>query len=287
MMRTLAIGAAGLAILYVAIVALLFFFQSRVVHQPGSRELISDPEDIGLDYEAVHITTADDVRIHGWLIPASGPRRGVLLFFHGNAGNISHRLDSIRIFHELGLDTLIIDYRGYGQSEGRPSEQGLYADAKAARAYLRERGYDDREIVYFGRSLGGAVATDLAATIAPAALILESTFTSIPDVAADAYPVFPVRLLARLEYPARNNLQDVRAPVLVIHSRDDELIDFDHGKALYEAAPGPKRFLEIEGDHNSGFLQSRARYTETLDDFLTEYLGPANEAESRQGGAAR
>ena len=272
MIRAVVIGAGGLAILYVAITALLFFFQSRLVHLPGSSELVASPDDIGLEYESVRIEAADGVRIHGWLVPAPGQRRGALLFFHGNAGNISHRLESLRVFHELGLDTLIIDYRGYGQSDGKPSEKGLYADAKAARAYLRERGYDDNEIVYFGRSLGGAVAAHLAADTPPAALILESTFTSIPDVAAETYRIFPVRLLARLEYPTLENLKSTRAPVLIIHSPDDELISFHHGERLYEAAREPKRFLEIEGGHNTGFQRSRARYVDTLDNFLGEHV---------------
>ena len=261
-----------LAGLYLLAAALLFACQSRLIHLPGSRELVADPGDIGLPFESVEVTTADGVRLHGWLVPAQAPRRGIVLFFHGNAGNISHRLDSLQSFHGLELDTLIIDYRGYGQSEGRPSEQGLYADAEAALAYLRERGYRPDEIVYFGRSLGGAIAAYLAAHHRPAAVIIESSFTSIPDLAAELYRMFPARLLTRIEYPTRDHLAKADAPTLIVHSRDDELISYAHGRRLYEAAPEPKRFVELEGDHNLGVFQSRERYLAALDEFLSATL---------------
>lgn len=261
-----------LAALYVLACALLFACQNRLMHLPDD-EIVADPGHADLAYERVAIDTRDGLRLDGWLVPAQEPR-GALLFFHGNAGNISHRIESLRIFHELGLTTLIVDYRGYGRSEGSPTESGLYKDAEAALAFLRERGLRDREIVYFGRSLGGAVAAHLAARAPPGALILESTFTSAPDVAAEHFPIFPVRLLARLSYPAEDNIAEVDRPVLVIHSPDDEIVPYAHGRALRAAAPGPASFLEIEGDHNTGFLHSRQRYTDGLDAFLSEHLPP-------------
>lgn len=148
-------------------------------------------------------------------------------FLHGNAGNISHRLDSLRIFHGLGLDVLILDYRGYGRSEGRPSEEGTYRDARAASRYLVEaRGVAPERIVVFGRSIGAAIAAALAVEQRPAALILESGFTSVPDLAADLYPWLPARRLARLHYDTRARLPHVTVPVLIVHSRDDEIISF-------------------------------------------------------------
>jgi fermentation-respiration switch protein FrsA (DUF1100 family) len=259
---------------YACVALALFFAQSRLVHLPEipGRALTATPETAGLDYESVSIVTADGVKLHGWFVPVEPPR-ATLLFFHGNAGNISHRLDSLRIFHDLGLSTLIIDYRGYGQSEGKPSEQGLYADSEAAWRYLEsERGLTSRQIVIFGRSLGGAVAAWLAARHQPRMLILESTFTSAPDMAAELYPFLPTRLLTRLQYDARRNLELVRCPVLIVHSRDDEIIPFRHGQRLYETARQPKQLLELKGDHNMGFLLDKTRYETGLGDFLDQHL---------------
>ncbi|MCH6572947.1 MAG: alpha/beta fold hydrolase, partial [Proteobacteria bacterium] len=141
------------------------------------------PADWGLAYEEVFLDTEDGVRLHGWYIPRHGSKQ-TLLFFHGNAGNISHRGASVEIFHRLGLNVFIFDYRGYGMSQGKPVENGLYKDARAAWRYLtKERGFDQEDIILFGRSLGGAVAAELAAEIQPGGLILESTFSSAKDVA--------------------------------------------------------------------------------------------------------
>lgn len=272
--------------IYFGFALLLFLFQTRLVYLPNipGRELSATPEHIGLDYESVSITTKDGVRLHGWLIPAGQPR-GSLLFFHGNAGNISHRLDSLAIFNELGLDTLIFDYRGYGRSQGAPSEQGIYKDAEAALAYLiQERGIAQQDIIYFGRSLGGAVAAWLAARHPPGALILESSFTSAPAMAAELYPWYPARLLTRIDYNTLENIRKVSSPVLIIHSRNDEIIPFSHGQRLFEAANQPKQFLEIQGDHNAGFLISRDRYESGIDAFLNAHFKEGNLSSVPKGG---
>ncbi|MCK8515507.1 alpha/beta hydrolase [Methylonatrum kenyense] len=275
MPRMLKILLLGLALAYLVPLVLLYLFQDRLAHLPGvpGRELTATPERIGLDYEDVTLETPDGLRLHGWFLPHEKPR-GTLLFLHGNAGNISHRLDSLEIFHELGLEVLIIDYRGYGQSEGRPSEPGLQQDARVALDYLlEERGRGADEIAVFGRSLGGALAAGVAAEEALAGVIVESAFTSAPDLAAELYPIYPVRWLARLEYDTRAALAESRTPVLVIHSPEDEIIPFAHGERLYQAAPEPKSFLELRGDHNTGFLRNRERYMDGLDAFLREHLG--------------
>ncbi|MCC5857232.1 MAG: alpha/beta hydrolase [Ectothiorhodospiraceae bacterium] len=268
-------AAALLVVIYLLLVAALYLFQSRLIHLPAvpGREILSTPERIGLDYRDVWLTTGDDVRLHGWYVPYA-PSAPTLLFFHGNAGNISHRLDSLRIFHELGLNVLIIDYRGYGRSAGRPGERGLYRDAHAAVDWLRDE-YDveAEELILFGRSLGAAVASRMAAERGAAVLILESAFTSVPDLAAELYPIFPVRMLARHDYDTRAHLDAVRAPVLVVHSPDDEIVPFRHGQRLYEAAPEPRALLKLEGGHNDGFLVSGRRYTDGLREFLDQY-GP-------------
>ncbi|OGQ97864.1 MAG: lysophospholipase [Deltaproteobacteria bacterium RIFOXYD12_FULL_57_12] len=259
---------------YAAIVLVFYWAQPRLLYYPElpGRAIDSRPDSIGLPYEEVAIQTEDGVRLAGWFLPGR-QGRGALLFFHGNAGNISHRLDSLRIFHQLGLSVLIVDYRGYGQSTGTISEQGLYRDAEAAWRYLTEnRRFASRDIVVFGRSLGAAVAAGLAARQAPGALIVESGFTSVPDLATELYPFLPVRWLCRFRYDTREFLRDARCPVLVVHSRDDEIIPWRHGHRLYEAAAGPKQFLEIRGGHNEGFLVSGTHYTTGLEGFLSMYL---------------
>ncbi|MEO1249772.1 MAG: alpha/beta hydrolase, partial [Pseudomonadota bacterium] len=211
----------------------------------------------------------DGVTLDAWFVPAPDAR-GTLLFFHGNAGNISHRLESVRIFHELGLSTLIFDYRGYGQSEGTPSEQGTYTDALAAWRHLtEERAIPPSKIILFGRSMGAAVAAYLADQHTPAGLILESGFTSVPDMAAQIYPWLPVRLLARIGYPTAEYVSGVESPILIAHSPGDEIVPYTHGLALFEQANEPKSFLEMTGGHNDGFLVTGDPYVDGLDAFFS------------------
>jgi hypothetical protein len=244
---------------------------SQVIYHP-TPELQGSPANISLAFERVSFQTSDGVSLSAWWIPAKSPR-GTLLFCHGNAGNISHRLDSIRIFNRLGLNTFIFDYRGYGESGGSPTEEGLYRDAEAAWQYLLQRKRANPEnVVVFGRSLGGAVAARLSQTHRPRALILESAFISLEEAARDRLPGFLVRLFVPDQYPTLRNLAAARCPVLIIHSRDDEIVPFRHATALYAAAPNPKEFLEIRGSHNLGFLQTLPLYEAGLDSFLSKTL---------------
>ena len=252
---------------WLALAILIYFFQARLVFYP-SRTLGQTPADINLDYEEVFLQGQDAVEIHGWWLPAENGR-ATLLFLHGNAGNISHRLDSLKIFHDLGLATLIIDYRGYGKSRGKPSEPGTYLDAMAAWRYLTEdRDIEPQQIIIFGRSLGGAVAVWLAANTPAAGLIMESTFTSIVDIGRQHYPYLPVKYLARIHYPSIDLIARINSPLLVIHSPEDEIIPYRLGQALYDQAGEPRYFLEISGAHNGGFLESGRRYTQGLDAFI-------------------
>ena len=261
---------------YGLLVVVVYFMQGRMLYLaevPG-RALVMTPTDVGIDYQDVSIETTDGVTLHGWFITGQSPQ--VLLFFHGNAGNISHRLDSIVQFQDLGLSVLIIDYRGYGQSEGRTTEKGIYRDADAAWRYLIEsRGVAANDIVIFGRSLGASVASRLAIQHQPLALILESSFTSVPDIAQDLYPWLPVRWLSRLSHATRDHVRDVHCPVLVVHSRDDEIIPFHHSETIFASANEPRTLLAIRGTHNDAFLRDERNYIEGLRAFLSGLSAPA------------
>ena len=233
-----------------------------------SAKLIQTPADWGLAYKDVSLDTEDGVRLHGWYIPYHGAKQ-TLLFFHGNAGNISHRGASVEIFHHLGLNVFIFDYRGYGMSQGKPDEHGLYKDAKAAWHYLtNERGFDQEDIILFGRSLGGAVAAELAAEVQPGGLILESTFSSAKDVATAIFPVLSRLIILRYDFNTAAYIRRVTSPVLVLHSPDDEIIPLRLGEKVFKAANEPKTFIKMRGDHNSGYLMSQPDYELALDAFV-------------------
>ena len=254
---------------YLLLVGYIYLTQASMLYLPDmpGRQLEAAPDAIGLDYEDVSLDTSDGVRIHGWFVPGDATR--TLLYFHGNAGNISHRLHSIRQFHDLGLSVMIIDYRGYGKSDGSPGEDGLYRDAAAAWQYLTEvRAIPAGDIVVFGRSLGGSVATWLAAERSPGALIVDSSFTSVPDIGQEAYPWLPVRLLSRFQHATREHVTNASCPVLVVHSQHDEIIPFHHGEALFSAANEPKTFLELHGGHNDAHFTSETVYIDGLRRFL-------------------
>jgi len=260
------------ATVYVGLCILLFFRQSHMVYFPLAA-VMQKPSDVGLAYESVALTTADDVQMASWYVPCEGAR-GTVLICHGNGGNIGDRLHPISLFHEMGLNVLIFDYRGYGASAGKPSEEGTYQDARAAWQYLVEkRNTPPDKIVVFGRSLGGAVAADLAERVTPAALILEAAFPSIPDMAARLYPYLPIRLLCRYRYNTLARLEHIHCPVLIAHSRDDEMIPFEQGRRLFAAAREPKTFVELTGNHNEGEVLTSPAYRQVLDAFLTGQLG--------------
>jgi len=255
------------AVLYLIILVAMYVMQPGMVYYP-SKTLESNPQAVGLPFDDVFLTTGDGIRIHAWFVPAN-PGSATILVCHGNGGNISHRLETIRQFHDLGLSVFLFDYHGYGQSRGKPGEEATYMDAEASWQYLtRTENIAPESIIIYGQSLGGAVAAWLAARYKPGALILESAFTSIPDIASFHYPWLPVRLLARFSYATKDFLKKVDSPVLVIHSPDDEIVPFSHGEALYEAAHEPKEFLKISGSHNEGFLISGSTYLDGLRDFL-------------------
>jgi len=264
----------SVAIAYGAVLALVFLFQSRLVYYPEiGREVAVTPKSYGLPFDPVEIRTGDGETLQAWWVPAVDAR-GTVLFFHGNAGNISHRLDYLLMFHRLRFSTLIVDYRGYGKSTGTPSEEGTYRDAEAAWDYLRDaRQVKPQDAVIAGESLGGAVAAWLAARIGPRAVLLFSTFTSATDLGAEIYWFLPVRLISRVGYDNLENLKRVRAPVFIAHSREDDVVPFAHGKKLFESANEPKAFLEMSGGHNEGFVFARPEWVAQLAAFLDHHAG--------------
>lgn len=261
-------------IAYAVLLLLVFLFQTRLVYFPQyARELTVTPRAAGLEYEDVNLHTADDVALHGWWVPARNAR-GAVLIFHGNAGNISHRIDYLTMFSRLGYAVLIIDYRGYGKSGGTPSEEGTYRDAEAAWQFLTEtREFKPQDVVILGESLGGGVATWLALRHPPRALVLASVFTSVPDLGARVYPWLPVRLLARIDYNSLERMRQIAAPVLIAHSRGDDIVPFAHGEALFAAAREPKQFVVMSGGHNDGFLFMRDEWVAAVGSFLERAAG--------------
>ncbi len=268
---TILLAAAGV---YCVLALYVFLMQASLIYYPElpTRDIEATPADIQLEYEDIRIETDDGETLHAWYV-AHPQARGTLLFAHGNAGNISHRLDSVRTFHNLRLNVMIFDYRGYGSSSGKPSEAGTYADADAAWKWLTDtRHIDPDSIILFGRSLGGAVIADLATRTRPAGVILESTFLSVPDMAARLYPWLPVRWLASFQYDNGDKVPRIQSQLLILHSRGDEIIPFEQGERLFQLANEPRQFVELRGRHNDTTYASREKYLQALDAFLERVL---------------
>ena len=243
------------------------FSEKGIVFFPDS-VLVGTPGDYGLAYEEVWFTAEDGVKLHGWWVPKEGAP--VLLWFHGNAGNISHRLENLKLLWELvGVQVFIFDYREYGLSAGRISREGTFKDAAAAYRYLTEgRGVPGEEIILFGRSLGTALATDLAVKLPCRSLILESAFTNSAEM-AKLYAPFLFDWRPKVPYDNLGKIGYVKVPVLVIHGSQDEIIPVDMGRRVYEAAPEPKELYIIPGaHHNDTYLVGGTAYFERLRTFI-------------------
>jgi len=265
-------------IAYWGIGVILYIMQPRFLYRP-LREVSYSPVELGLDFDDVVFNSADGVKLTGWYVPAKNSKLTVLIC-HANGGNMYHRLDTINIFYNLGVSCFIFDYRGYGNSEGVPSEEGTYLDAEAALKWLGEqKNVSASDVIMFGRSLGGAIAAQLAGRVEARALVLESAFTSYVDIGQQFYPYMPVQWFARFSYRTIDYIQEVRCPVMIIHSRGDEVVPFEFGLELYEAANEPKEFVEIYGNHNDGFLVSGEVYKRTW----TKWLNFLSGAKSRSG----
>ncbi len=272
-MKMIAVSALRILVaVYIGLCILLYFQQAGMVYHP-SRQITLTPAELNLAYEDVSFETSDGERIAAWFVPAEDAR-GTLLMCHGNGGNIGDRVYAIDFFRKLGMNVFIFDYRGYGMSSGKPSEEGTYFDAMAAwRHLVEERSIAPGQIVIHGRSLGGAVAAWLATQADSAGLVLESTFTSIPDVGKKMYPYLPIRLLSRFQYDTFGRIGDVRCPILIVHSKQDEMIAFEHGRKIFSAAPEPKWFLDTTGSHNDGESFFPEAFRNKLEEFFGSVLG--------------
>jgi fermentation-respiration switch protein FrsA (DUF1100 family) len=246
---------------------ILEFSEKGIVFFPDAY-LVGTPKDVGLAYEDVWFEAADGVQLHGWWVPQAGAP--VLLWFHGNAGNISHRLENIKLLHDLvGVQVFIFDYREYGRSQGRISREGTFADAAAAYRYVAEtRGVPGAGIVLFGRSLGTALATDLAAKNLCRALILESAFTNSSDM-AKLFAPFLFDWRPKVPYDNLGKIDKVKVPVLIIHGDHDEIIPVDMGRRVFAAANSPKDLYIIPGaHHNDTYLVGGQAYFKRLKAFI-------------------
>jgi len=239
------------------------------------RRLEAIPSQVGLPYQDVTATAGDGIRVHGWFVPKEGARH-TLLIFHGNAGNISHRLGWIRMLHEMGCHVMIIDYRGYGKSEGSPFEKGLYLDALAAWQWWSEqRAADGSRLVLIGESLGGAVAVDLAARVPVDGLVLQSTFTKAWDMAKTLFPIGLLQPLTGVRFDSAGKIGRIACPKLFMHGSKDEIVPFRLGRRLYELAPPPKEFYEVPGSgHNDLIMVAGPEYIRRLGDFLARVGEP-------------
>lgn len=255
------------ALVFILLIGYFRYIERKSIFFP-MRQIEYTPKDIGLIYKEVFFKAEDGVELNGWFIPAKGAK-GIILFLHGNAGNISHRFEKIQLLHDLNLNVFIFDYRGYGKSKGSPSEKGLYLDAKAAYDYLvSKEGILWDQIILFGESLGGAAAIDLASKVKIKAVIVESAFSSARDMAKRIYPFIPSFFITS-NFNSVKKIKNIRAPKLIIHSIDDEIVPFELGQKLFEAAPPPKEFLKIRGGHNTAFLNSEMEFKKGIASFIS------------------
>ncbi len=254
---------------YVGLCLILLFTQSRQVYVPD-RVVEFTPASLDMTYTDISMTTEDGQTITGWFVPApQGEPADTVLFCHGNGGNIGNNIEPVHAFHKLGCNVLVFDYRGYGRSSGKPSEKGTYTDAYTAWNYLtKQQGVPPEKIIIFGQSLGGPIAAWLTQKVSPKMLVIESTFTSAPDMAAKMFPLLPARFLCRYKYDTRSYLKSIKCPVLIAHSTQDEMIPFSHGKRLFEAANNPKRFIQMTGNHNNTGIDIDTAYQKIFSEMM-------------------
>jgi uncharacterized protein len=250
--------------------SMLRAFELSRVYYPD-REMEATGAELKRPFENIFFKASDGVELNAWFYPANdnSPRKQwAVLLCHGNAGNISHRLELYAALLHAGLNVFAFDYRGFGRSQGRPDEEGTYQDVQAAYRWLRQKGFAPQNIIAYGESLGGGVASELCVREKVAALVLQSTFTCIPDIGRELYPWLPVKLIGRIKYDTHQKLPQLKIPVLVMHSRADALIGFHHGQKNFAVANDPKLFCELQGEHNEP-LTVQADFMDGIEKFLT------------------
>lgn len=260
-------------LVYVGLCVLVYLKQSSYVYYPD-RVVGLTPAYFNLPYEDLKLRTEDGETIGAWYVPAPAGAADVVtvLVCHGNGGNMGHRIDLVKFLHDAGMASLVFDYRGYGESTGKPTEEGTYADARAAWTHLvRERGVSTNRIVVFGESLGGAVAIRLAEEVKPGGLVVESTFVSARAMARRMFPILPT-FLCQFDYGSVDRIGCVGCPVLIAHGKRDTMIPYDDGRKLFGAAAEPKRFVELRGDHNDGGIAAEPEGRRHWRDFLDEFV---------------
>lgn len=259
-------------IIFLIVIVCVFFvgswFERSNVYFPENRVEIF-PDSVGLSYKNVYFNTADGIEIHGWFIPSGKAHSDTMLFCHGNAGNMGDRVGLIKLLNDLDLNVFIFDYRGYGNSKGTPSEKGTYLDAEAAyEKALEMNGVDRNNIVLYGRSLGAAVAIELALKKDVKGVIIDGAFCSTGDMAKEMYSFLPIKISLRIRYDSISKIGKVKIPKLIIHSTDDEIVPFHHGKELFERAIEPKEFYRMRGDHSDAVFVYEEEYKLRIARFL-------------------
>lgn len=257
---------------YLSFVFLLYLFQDSLIYIPY-KDITNTPKDIGLLYQEFQIVTPDNVELNAWFVQNKNKDSCVVLFSHGNGGNISHRLEKIRLLHSIGLSVFIYDYRGYGLSTGKPSEKGTYTDAESVWTFVvNSLKIPSNRVVIYGESLGVSVAAKLAGQKEAGGFIGESGFSSLKSMGSRLYPVFPVKYLLRYEYDTLQHMLDMNMPTLIIHSKDDEIVPFEDAMLIFKTAKSPKEFVELRGGHNDAFIISKDIYLNGIKKFLQSHL---------------
>jgi len=271
--KRVAIFSAVLIFISTGVCLLMYLSLGSYIYFPD-KEITATPGNFGLDFENIRIGTEDGQELGAWWIPAEHAR-GALVFCHGNAGNISNRIGKADYFHRNGISVLLYDYRGYGTSTGKPDERGTYQDMRAVLRYLSEnKEIPPAKTVYYGESLGGAVAIEAATEKTPAGLILESSFTNLKDMASYHYPLLPAGLIVGHMYDSISRVEKIQCLKLFMHSPDDEVVPYGIGLDLFEHASEPKMFAMLEGRHNDGGIEVSPLAQKSVEFFLRRVLGP-------------
>jgi uncharacterized protein len=263
---------------YIGAIVALRLAEPQLVFKPGLRAVEPPSESFALRHTPVRISTPDSLRLGAWIVPAaSRDSSGMwLLVCHGNYGNIGYgqRPEFYSYLRDVGVNLLVFDYRGFGESDGQATESGVYADARAAYDFLRDSlRVPPERIILFGHSLGSSVAIELAQHVPAAGLVVEGAFTSVVDRGAELYPFLPVRLVAASKFPSIDRVPKLKLPKLFLHSPEDRSIPYVHGQRLFDAAAEPKRFVDVKGGHIEAFTVDRGRYFGAIAEFVREVSG--------------